>query len=824
MLKGTGRFGMRRSLMLSAAALLPVIAFATAAYADDTVETVTVTAEKRSQNIETVAASITAFSGDELEAAGITNFSDIARLVPNVTLSTANNLRNTSINIRGQGTQPSNPALDPDTSLFIDGVYIAAAAPMLNTLSDLQDIEVLRGPQGTLYGRNSPVGDVNVTTRAPTQETEGFIDAEIGNYGERKVTGYFGGGITDDLAGRISLYTDSNSGYIKNLFNGQMTNSSSEYGGRARLRWTPDQNTTVDLIAYYNYQDAHGIDSTQVRPYAEGGAIGLIGSTTPSYCAAGHISGSTCTAGGGTYNFQTAWNTAFPATPYRVPGNFQTDTGNLPEFGSDAMYGASVQVNEVLPFGATLSDILAYNFVNDSIKDLAVNGFPGYIFQDDAQLTRTQTQSNELRLVSPGKQFVDYVAGLYTFHEDLIYDNLAEFPTSTFINPAIAGGTQALGYFDQHVNGIAPYAQVTVNPIEHLRLIGGIRYSYDEKGAGYNAFNTLANGTPCTATCPVVNAGVNPTESYTKSYGNHALTWLGTLQYDVTDNIMAYYTMANGFKDNGFQVRPYSPTNPNPEVVAGPEHTLNYEVGTKAVLFDDKLLINLDAYRMLIDGRQSNLVDPAGVGTTFILVNAGIVHQNGVEMDAKAHPWDPLTINADLAYTDAIFASFPNAPCISGYPFAGAAIPAGLPQPSTIPAYHGSCNQTGFTPPISPKWLGNLNARWEQPWLSSHFMWYVSGSWSYTSGQWLDGTLDPRSYQPAYSLFDASLGFEPEGGNWKIDIFGKNLANQAYFNSATTTGAAGLYNKAALGGFTPNGMMGFWGTPRTFGVEGSYKF
>jgi outer membrane receptor protein involved in Fe transport len=100
----------------------------------------------------------------------------------------------------------------------------------------------------------------------------------------------------------------------------------------------------------------------------------------------------------------------------------------------------------------------------------------------------------------------------------------------------------------------------------------------------------------------------------------------------------------------------------------------------------------------------------------------------------------------------------------------------------------------------------------------------VSGSWSYTSGQWLDATLDPRSYQPAYSLFDATLGFEPEGGSWKIDIFGKNLTNEAYFTSATTTGAAGLYNKTALGGFTPNGMMGFWGTPRTFGVEGSYKF
>lgn len=806
----SGRFAMRGRLLLSAATLLPVLAFAATAYADDQgIETVTVTAEKRSQNIETVAASITAFSGDELEAEGITNFSDLSRLLPNVTLSTANNLRNTSINIRGQGTSPSNPALDPDTSLFLDGVYMPAAAAILNDLSDIQTIEVLRGPQGTLYGRNSPVGDVNITTRAPTQDVEAMVSGTIGNFDETKVMGYFGGGITDDLAGRLSLYTDSHSGYIKNLFDGEMTNDDDNYGGRLRLRWTPGGQTTVDLIAYYNHQKADGISAVQDYPYAEGGLIGMIGSSTPSYSNAA-------------YNLQNAWNTAFPFAPLKVAGKFQTDDGNPGELSLNSMYGISLQASTPLPFGATLSDIVAFNFVNDDIKNLAVNGLPGYVFKVDAQLTRTQSESNELRIVSPGGQFIDYVAGLYTFHEDLIYDNLAT-AGGPFLTTSIAQGTSALSYFDQHVNGIAPYAQVTVNPVEHLRVIGGIRYSYDEKGAGYDGYNTLASGVNCTVTCAFVNAAVNPTEAYNKTYGNHALTWLGTLQYDVTDSIMAYYTMANGFKDNGFQVRPYNPTTPNPEVVAGPEHTLNYEFGTKAVMFDNKLLVNLDIYRMLIDGRQNNLVDPAGVGTTFVLVNAGTIHQDGVEMDLKANPFEPLTINGDLSYTNAQFASFPNAPCISGYPYAGHAIPGGLPQPN--PAFANKlCIQTGFTPSVSPKWLGDLNLRWEQPWQNSHYMWYVSGNWSYTSGQWLDATLDPRSYQPAYSLFDASLGIEPDGGSWKVDIFGKNLANQGYFTAATSTGAAGLFNKTALGGFTPNGMMAWWGTPRTFGIEASYKF
>jgi iron complex outermembrane receptor protein len=320
-----------------------------------------------------------------------------------------------------------------------------------------------------------------------------------------------------------------------------------------------------------------------------------------------------------------------------------------------------------------------------------------------------------------------------------------------------------------------------------------------------------------------VNAAVNPQESYQRTYTNRALTWLGTLQYDITDGVMAYYTMANGFKDNGFQVRPYNAANPNPEIVVGPEHTLNYELGAKAVMFDDKLLVNVDVYRMLIDGRQQNLIDPSGVGTTFILVNAGVVHQDGVELDAEAHPFEHLTLNGNMSYMDSVFAKFPNAPCISGYPYAGSAIPAGLPQPN--PTYANKlCNQTGFTPSFSPKWLSNLSARWEQPWRDSQYMWYVTGSWSFTDSQHLDPTLDPRSYQPGYSLLDASIGFEPSGGNWKVDIFAKNLTNKAYFTAAAALGGAGIYNKTALGGFTPNGFMGFWGEPRTFGIEGSYKF
>src|SRR5271156_3396005 len=233
----------RSLLLLSAATLIPVLGLAGTARADEAgagqIETITVTAEKRAENVQRVPASISAFGGDQLESANITNFADLANLVPNLAIITANNNRNTTIQIRNQGTSGTNPGIEPDVGLFLDGVYIPAAAPILGDLLDINTVEVLRGPQGTLYGRNTPVGDINITTRAPTQDTEGMIEGELGNYDEHKVTGYFGGGITDDLAGRISAWSDTHSGYTKDLLSGTQGNDNDTYGVRGRLRWTP---------------------------------------------------------------------------------------------------------------------------------------------------------------------------------------------------------------------------------------------------------------------------------------------------------------------------------------------------------------------------------------------------------------------------------------------------------------------------------------------------------------------------------------------------------------------------------------------------------
>ena len=799
------RAAARRALyMAGASAAILATSLPALAQTSDQIETITVTAEKRPETVQRVPASISAFSGTQLEDANITNFADIANLVPNLAIITANNNRNTTIQIRNQGTSGTNPGIEPDVGLFLDGVYIPAAAPILGDLLDINTVEVLRGPQGTLYGRNTPVGDINITTRAPTSQTEGMIEGEIGNFDERRVSGYIGGAITDDVAGRLSLWTDTHSGYVRNLYNGQMVNDGDQYGGRGRVRWTPDAATTVDLIGYYGQISTHGTYTGQVSPYGVGGIIGT-GGATPSY------------------PFGASFLTAVPN--YQAPHGFETDDATTDAYDKTETYGASVTANRVLPFGATLTNILGYNWMDDDIKELAATSLPVPVLNHDWQSDRIGSTSDELRLVSPGNEFIDYVAGIYLYHSDLRYDTVGVFgpganaqytyhAAPTLTTPVLLPGDHADFHFGQATNSVAGYGQVTVNVTDKLHAIGGLRYSIDHKDAGLYAFN--GGPTPPIVGFALINALINPPAAFHHlEREDHALTWSGTLQYDVTDGVMAYATFSNGFKDGGFNARSSSFT--LFPVAFAPEHTLNYETGAKTTLFDNKLLLNVDVYRMIIEGFQSSSLQP-GSGALFQVFNAGTIHENGVEADAQARPIEHLSLDASLSYADTFYSNFPKGTCYAGYP-----------NLLVNPVSAGTCNLTGRTPPNSPDWRWSLGARWEQQWMDSHFQWFVSGTAHYTSSQYMDPSLDPRSRQDGYTLFDANLGFEPDSGNWKIQLYGRNLANKVYYTYEAPQPLGALVDVVnnptpGKGSVGANGFVGNYGTPRTFGVEASYKF
>ncbi len=805
------KHGVRTRLMLSCSIIFSFViggtfvtpALAAVSASSDAVETIVVTAEKRSQDIQKVGMSISAFSGEQLETANISSAAGLSGLVPSLSINQANNNRNSQIIIRNVGTSGTNAGTEPDVGVFIDGVYIPVAGPIYGELTDISTVEVLRGPQGTLYGRNTPVGAINITTRAPSQTTEGMIDLEYGNYNHMRVKGYFGGGITDTLAGRVSFWTDGNDGYMKNLYTGTRVDKSHQYGARGRLRWTPDSDTTIDLIGYYSYTAAENNSGQQIDPLGVGGIVYGYKPAPTSFAAS---------------PFVIAQKAADPGHPYVVPGKWQVNSAtDAPD--NTTTWGISLEASRNIPWlDATLVNILAYNSYLDDAPNQGPGGLPLAI-TTNYQREFSRSTTDEVRLVSNGKHFVDYVAGLYFFHNDLDYS-----ATKTILSganrvfpPAQGGGKltpgdQSIIDYSQYTNAVAVYGQATVNVTDRLRGIGGLRYSYDHKGSSVGlAVSNVVSGVISPTFLAQNGTGAKQSGRIT----DRSLTWSLSAQYDLADDIMGYATMSSGFKDGGFNSRsatalPYS---------FDPETSLNYEIGAKSAWFGHRLVLNVDVFRMLVHGYQQSTLLPTGVG--FVINNAGNFRNQGVEMDLMAQPFEELSLNGTLSYVHSkITGGADRLQCDKTYPVAGS-----NPPPSSGPytdATKAYCNFNGLTLSNAPKLQWSVSARWEQQWRQSQYYWFLSGTVAARSSTYLYALLDSRSYQSGYALLSGQLGIETEDGKWRVQVWGKNLTNKHYYITATPQTSAAYVSG---GGTKPaNGYIGWPGDPRTFGINATYKF
>ncbi|MDE2466133.1 MAG: TonB-dependent receptor [Alphaproteobacteria bacterium] len=728
--------------------------------------------------------SISAFSGDQLANQGISTMTDLAQMVPNLTILQTNNNRNSTIMIRGIGSDGSNPGIDPDVGIYLDGVYMPAAGAIHGNLLDISTVEILRGPQGTLYGRNTAVGAVNINTRKPTQQDQSMIDASFGNYNAYRIAGYFGGGLTPNLAGRMSLWVTSHDGYEKNLYNNTPINGSKQYGGRARLLWTPTNDLTGDFTGYYIDITQNCCTVNQVNPTGVGGIA------TPGFLAAMTAAGHPFINFNGLANHTVDDETA---------GNDETK-----------MWGLSAKFDLALPWHDTLTSITAYDSFLDNIRVLAADGLPINVASGSQPLWR-KTVSEELRITSPSHQFFEYVGGFYYFHEDLTYDNSLTIGSGANRVFPIAGGVTLhpgdANYetYKQGTDSTAVYGQGTANITKSFRITGGLRYSSDHKDASLvNLDSTF--GSPLQTL--IFTRLLFPVETLPHlSRTDAELTWMTSAQYNVTKSIMTYLTASTGYKDGGFNARAVTPGS---SVTFNPETTYNYEFGVKSTLLDHHLVFNIDLYRMILKGFQQSSLDPkTGVG--FIVTNAGSQQVQGVEASAHALPFPGVTLSASLAYSDAKFTSYPEGQCPT-YPGPY------LPRPNSSPA--GTCNYAGLTPAFNPKWRWSLTGQIERP-LFGDLDWFVIGTLSHVGRQYLDFTLDPRSVQKAYNLVDLRLGVDSERG-WRIDLWARNLTNENYYVYEVAQPLGGLVSGGGFAG--ASGFAGWTGAPRTFGIEASYLF
>jgi iron complex outermembrane receptor protein len=719
-------------------------------------DTLVVTARRQSERALDVPIALSALSGQDLVKSGAYTLTDLQTQVPSFT-AYQSNARNSSIGIRGIGVSSAADGLDTSVGVYIDGVYLGRPGMALADLIDIDQIEVLRGPQGTLFGRNSSAGVVNITTKKPSFDFGATLDVSAGNYGyNQERLSLTGPLVADQLAVRLTAFNTYREGDLANTTTGIAANSVGRQGGRLQLLWTPNTDVTVRLIGDYSRED----DSCCVS------AIKQVLSPAQSAATARTL-------------------TVFDEMGYVPQANFDSVQNNSPQDMRTDQHSLSAEVDWRLGW-ATLTSIAAWRYWHfDPLQDS--DGTPLDIIQVNAAITHDQQLSEEVRLAANPGRF-NWQAGIYLFNQALRdHYILNQFgrDASTFYtdylqtaNPAappvsIAAGSQYIGDTRAVTDSAAVFGQANYELTSQLTLTAGVRYTHDDK---HGISNTSTVGSPYAATSIPFNYDVDVT-------GDN-VSWLASAAYKFNRDSTLYASYSTGYKSAGLNL--------NSAVAAGiplvlrPEHVGDWEVGIKQSLFDHRLLFDVGGYWTSLSGLQANIYPTDGAKS--YLANVGDIRARGVEADAAWDVTSGLTLSANGSYNDAVYTSYTNAPC----PVGGPAV----------------CNLTGAPVYEAPRWIANAQATYRFN-LTDRVAPYALVQYSFRSSA--DGTVDdgPLTRIPAYSLVNARLGASLDGGRYDLSLWVENAFNAQYFQNLATSSipGAGIF-----------AIAGQPGAPRTYGV------
>jgi iron complex outermembrane receptor protein len=716
---------------------------------------VVVTARHQVERAQDVPVALSVLSGSGLERTGAYTIADLQQQTPSLTAYNSNP-RNSSVAIRGIGVSSASDGLDTSVGVYVDNVYLGRPGMALADLVDVDRVEVLRGPQGTLFGRNSSAGVVNITTRAPSFDFGLYAEASGGNYNFNQERLAVAGPIVDGLlAFRVTGFNTHRDGTLPNFKTGAPGNSIGRSGGRAQLLFTPGSNLKIRLIGDYSQEDdTCCVSSTKLVLPASLSAT--TARTLQTLAALGHVP---------------------------TPGRFTRN--NAPQEMRTHQWGTSLQADWDLGF-ATATAITAYrHWYFNPLQDS--DNTPLDVIQVNVATTRYNQFSQEFRLASGPGRF-NWQAGAYYFHQRLRdhyilnqfgYDASAFYTTyARLANPSapavtIAPGSQYLDDVDTHTNSLAVFGQANFEITPRLIATGGIRYTHDKR-VGLSETSTA--GTPNPATSLPFH--------YDVSVRNNNVSWLGSLSWKATDNLLAYVSYSTGYKGAGLNLN--SAVTAGTPLVLEPEKVHAWEAGLKQQWFDNRLVLNVDIYRTSLSGLQANIV-PSN-GNRSYLANVGDVRAKGVEADATWRVNPALTLTANGAYNSAKYSSYPNAPC-----------PVGVT---------GVCDLTGARVFQSPKWTANAIAdvHFET---ASGVRPYAIGRYAYRSSMF--GTADdgPYSVIPGYGLAEFRVGAAFKQGKYDLSAWVENAFDKKYYLNLSTN---------AIVGAAPFAYGGQLGAPRTYGL------
>ncbi len=726
----------------------------TVALADGVLEEVVVTAQKRTQNLQDVPVAVSAFTGEQLRAAGVRDMFELASIAPSLRVTQSQSSSNTSFGIRGIFTSTQNFGLESSVGLYVDGIYRSRQGSMINNMIDIASVEVLRGPQGTLFGRNTPAGAVLLDTVAPDFEGSGFIDAGVGNYGLLDISGAKSFTVIDDvLAVRFTGFNMDRDGYVdligQEIQENDSLNDRDRWGLRFQALYTPNDDLTFRFIGDHSEVDE-------------------------ACCAVG--------------NWQTNFETQNPAPPNAIVGSDTVVRDNLggTVLSGDDFYDYKVSASFKPESQNTDEGIsLKADWQTDNFLLTSISGYRKHDaydkgdvdFYDIDALIRTndleQEQYSQEFQIS-GDAFDDklnYVGGLYYFNQTLKSEAntilgedsyvvggffllpLAPVPAipQSFLPP----GSYSRNNADQKHHSYAIFGQADYKITEQFVVTAGLRWTKENK-----EMTELFTGTEPT---PVGFAGLvelSPRPNVDEDFDEDKVT--GTLKFSwfMNDVTMFYGSYGTGYKSGGINTDriPLSA-----DTVFDPETAESYELGLKTEFPDQGLRVNIALHKTDTDDLQTISFQGAG----FVLDNAGTAETYGGEIDVLWLPADNTTLTLAYAYNHAEYADFPNGSCWVGTPWQ-------FTTPAPNQTGDGSCDISGGLVSGNPENVVALTAN-QRFRLSDNLEGFAYGEYVWTDERMTDVNNDPEKLDGSYDVVNLRAGVVFEQYQTTLTFWGRNV-------------------------------------------------
>ncbi len=708
----------------NAVALLALGCMSATQAQDRVLEEIIVTAQKRAENSQTIPIAITAIGAEQIEKLSITTTEDLVRLAPSLTFSAGDNKNNSGFRIRGIGTNAFSIGVEQSVAVIIDDTATVLQGQSIADLADIERIEVLRGPQSTLFGKSASAGAINVVTKGTAEELEGSLEVLATDDDETSVKASISGPISDSLGFRVSAYKKDYDGNVDNLSIGSKVNGYDNTGFRAKLSWQVTENIDATLIAHTMESDSDccALTWTELDPNA------LVFGFVPGEVAPG-------------------------ITPSDENYTFRSDSGPVEKTEND---GGSLKIN--IGLGEhTLTSITAQNtfkYRNDGdvdFSDVDVFGFftggaiTGGFFSNS--FNENDFFSQELRLLSPSGERFEYVVGLY--YAD------AETDRSFLRNPG-------LPILQSDWTGVAAtetlalYGNFTWELTGATSLSAGLRWNDEEISFEFN--NNLTGAIP---------PGSN---SDTEVLGNVSL------QHLLGEDLMVYARFAQGYKGQAYDLTTTFNQDKADNPV-GPETSDTFAIGMKSTLLDGRMRLNAEAFFGSYEGfqAQSTSLLPNGSLVTS-LNNVGDLETKGLEIDGQLLVGDNLTFSFSAAYVDAEIQEFLGADCFPGQTMAeGCFVNAAGSSVQDI---------RGGVLPNSPETKFNVGAEYVQPFDSLPFDGFVLFNYVWQDEVNFNLLQNPGTVHDSYGLANLSFGIsEKSNQHYRITAFVNNLTDENYRSS-----------------------------------------